>query len=193
MMNKEETKEKVLKHIYSKEYNFRYFITLDYHYRCTDFNKVLADNKRLRTSTRRVYKDDIKMIFFNELHQDPSRKNYGGYHRHILMTDASHSRWQEPTNIMSRLLLEFDPKSVFSMYDGIQQEEDIKIKLLKKVIRGLNDSVPNGLLALDIKPITDINNLVGYCVKQIGHSRHSDDVIDLANSDLDPGGLLVGN
>ena len=36
MMNKEETKETVLKEIYSKEYNFRYFITLDYHYKCND-------------------------------------------------------------------------------------------------------------------------------------------------------------
>ena len=49
--NKEETKETVLKEIYSKEYNFRYFITLDYHYKCKDFNKVLSDNKRLKTST----------------------------------------------------------------------------------------------------------------------------------------------
>ena len=192
-MNKEETKETVLKDIYSNEYNFKYFITLDYHYKCTDFNKVLSDNKRLRTSTRRVYKDDIKMIFFNEIHKDPDRNNYGGYHRHILMTDASHSRWKEPTNMMSRLLLEFDPESVFCMYEGIQPSEDIKIKLLKKVISGFNDSVPNGYLALDVKPITDLNNLVGYCLKQINQSNPPDDVIDLANSDLNPAPLLVVN
>ena len=193
MMNKEETKETVLKEIYSKEYNFRYFITLDYHYKCKDFNKVLSDNKRLKTSTRKVYKDDIKMIFFTEKHTDPCRNNYGGYHRHILMTDASHQRWKEPTNIMSRLLLEIDPKSVFALYDGIQPEEEFKIKLLKKVIKGFNNSVPNGHLGIDVKPITDINNLVGYCTKQIGQTRPPEDVIDLANSTINPSPFLVVN
>ena len=129
--------EEILKQIYSSEYNFKYFITLDYYYRCSDYNQVLSDNKRLRTILRRVYKDDIKMIIFIEKHSDPNRKIYGGYHRHILMTDASHSRWSEPSNIMSRLLLEIDPVSVFAMYDGIQPNEDIKIKLLDKVIRDL--------------------------------------------------------
>ena len=190
-MNKEETKEKVLKNIYSNEYNFKYFVTLDYYYKCKDSSKVISDNRRLRTSTRRAYKDDIKMICFTEFHSDPDRNNYGGYHRHVLMTDASHSRWTEPTNIMSTHLLEVDPKSLFGIYEGIEPEEEIKIKVLKKIIRRFNNSVPNGHLALDIKPITDLNNLVRYCVKQIGQSNHANDVIDLANSDLNPEPLLV--
>ncbi len=183
--------EEILKQIYSSEYNFKYFITLDYYYRCSDYNQVLSDNKRLRTSLRRVYKDDIKMIIFVEKHSDPTRKVYGGYHRHILITDASRSRWSEPSNIMSTLLLEIDPASVFGMYDGIQPNEDIKMKMLDKVIRGFNRSVPNGVLGLNIKPITDLNRLVSYCTKQVGQYHPPYELVDSTNSDINPAPLLT--
>tara|TARA_B100000287_G_C20500340_1_gene728856 strand:- start:18 stop:422 length:405 start_codon:yes stop_codon:yes gene_type:complete len=131
------------------------------------------------------------MIIFVEKHSDPTRKVYGGYHRHILITDASRSRWSEPSNIMSTLLLEIDPASVFGMYDGIQPNEDIKMKLLDKVIRGFNRSVPNGVLGLNIKPITDLNRLVSYCTKQVGQYHPPYELVDSTNSDINPAPLLT--
>ena len=59
-----------------------------------------------------------------------------------------------------------------------------KIALLKRVIR-LHHSVPNGMLGVDVKPITDLKGILGYCSKQIGRDLSIADVIDLTASDLD--------
>ena len=189
--NNERFKDELLNQIVDKDLKFKYFITIDYHYKCKDYNKVLLDNKHLRKSIRKFYKDDIRMWIFIEQHTDPVRNNYGGYHRHILIEDVQDICWKESSSALKTFLLELHPESMFSALMNQVPSERIKMKLLEKVIRGFNKSVPNGYLALNIKPINDIEGLVGYCTKQVDRFHPAYEVIDTCSSDVNPRPLLV--
>ena len=68
--------------INNNELSFYWYITLEYHYKNTDINKIRSDNKRFRYVIRKFFRSDIRMWFFNEQHHN-SEKIKGGYHRHI--------------------------------------------------------------------------------------------------------------
>tara|TARA_B100001939_G_scaffold220131_1_gene189466 strand:+ start:412 stop:732 length:321 start_codon:yes stop_codon:yes gene_type:complete len=88
---------------------------------------------------------------------------------------------------MERFLQDKDPEALFTALSGGIPTDTQKIALLKRVLR-LHPLVPNGVLGVDVKPIHDLQGLIGrggYCLKQIGPDRSLADVIDFTASDMD--------
>ena len=89
-----------------------------------------------------------------------------------------------PSQKLTNFLSATDPESLFDFKFTGSIPSEKKQVLLKKVIRTCN-RVPNGVLGLDVKPIHDLDNLLGYCTKQFERFLPSYEVIDSTNSDLD--------
>ena len=70
--------ETLSQQISDNDLEFYWYITLEYHYKNTDLNKVRSDNKRFRYTIRKFFKSNIRMWFFNERHHT-SGKIKGGY------------------------------------------------------------------------------------------------------------------
>ena len=163
---------------------FRYFVTIPYRFKQTDLRQVQSDNKGLRRTIRDFYQYPIRIWFFNEVHTDPDSRHFGGFHRHLLVEDCPPERWRTPSKRMERFLSEHDAEALFNALSGDIPADTQKIALLKRVLR-LHPSVPNGTLGVVVKPITDLNGVLGYCLKQAGRDLSIADVIDLTASDMD--------
>ena len=195
MIRRKEVERILLNHIKDNGIEFKYLLTCDYFYKQRDYNKVLLDNRHLRRTIRKLYKDDIRMLFFIEKHTNPESNHFGGYHRHILIEDASEERWLEPSNGIMNLMLKLDPAAAFGMKMSKQSPEpEVKEKLLAKATRDFNQSVPNGYLGTDVKPVTEarggISGLIHYLTKQVDQFHPAYEVVDVANSRVDPKPLL---
>ena len=188
--------ETLSQQISDNDLEFYWFITLEYHYKNTDLNKVRSDNKRLRYTIRKFFKSNIRMWFFNEKHHS-SDKIKGGYHRHILMESIPLDCWQTRSNQMDRFLLELDPEILFGISLGKVNPTCTQEKnLLDKVIRGFNKSLPNGKDAIDIRRITEekggVSGLLEYNTKDSWkYGERIEEVIDWENSDYLDIGLLA--
>jgi len=163
---------------------FKYFVTIPYRFKQTDLRQVHSDNKGLRRTIRYFYQYPIRIWFFNEVHTDPVSRHYGGFHRHLLVEDLPPERWRNPSKRMERFLSEHDAEALFNALSGDIPTDNQKIALLKRVLR-LHPSVPNGTLGVVVKPISDLNGVLGYCLKQAGRDLSIADVIDLTASDMD--------
>ena len=162
---------------------FKYFVTIPYRFKQTDLRQVSSDNKGLRRTIRDFYQYPIRTWFFNEVHTDPDSRHFGGFHRHLLVEDCPPERWRTPSKRMERFLSEHDAEALFNALSGDIPADTQKIALLKRVLR-LHPSVPNGTLGVMVKPITDLNGVLGYCLKQAGRDLSIADVIDLTASDM---------
>lgn len=163
---------------------FKYFVTIPYRFKQRNMDQVRSDNKELRRSLRSFYGYPIKVWFFCEVHTDPDSRHFGGFHRHLLIEDCPPDRWRNPSKRMERFLAEKDPEALFNALSGAPVKDEQKVSLLKRVLR-LSQSVPNGLLGVDVKPITDLDGVLGYCLKQVDRQQSVADVIDETNSDID--------
>ena len=163
---------------------FKYFVTIPYRYKQTDLRQVQRDNKGLRRTIRDFYQYPIRTWFFTEMHTDPDSKHFGGFHRHLLVEDIPPERWRTPSRRMERFLSEHDAEALFTALSGGIPTDTKKVALLKRVLR-LHPSVPNGTLGVVVKPITELNGVLGYCLKQAGKDISIADVIDLTASDMD--------
>ena len=163
---------------------FKYFVTIPYRFKQTDLRQVNSDNKGLRRTIRDFYQYPIRTWFFNEVHTDPDSRHFGGFHRHLLVEDIPSERWRTPSKRMERFLAEHDAEALFTALSGDIPTDTQKIALLKRVLR-LHASVPNGTLGVVVKPITELNGVLGYCLKQAGRDLSIADVIDLTASDMD--------
>ena len=163
---------------------FKYFVTIPYRFKQTDLRQVNSDNKGLRRTIRDFYQYPIRTWFFNEVHTDPDSRHFGGFHRHLLVEDIPSERWRTPSKRMERFLSEHDAEALFTALSGGIPTDNQKIALLKRVLR-LHPSVPNGTLGVVVKPITELNGVLGYCLKQAGRDLSIADVIDLTASDMD--------
>ena len=163
---------------------FKYFVTIPYRFKQTDLRQVNCDNKGLRRTIRDFYQYPIRTWFFNEVHTDPDSRHFGGFHRHLLVEDIPSERWRTPSKRMERFLSEHDAEALFTALSGDIPTDTQKIALLKRVLR-LHPSVPNGTLGVVVKPITELNGVLGYCLKQAGRDLSIADVIDLTASDMD--------
>ena len=173
--------------INKNELRFNWYITLEYHYKNTDINKVRSDNERFRYVIRKFFRSDIRMWFFNERHHN-SEKIKGGYHRHILMESIPEDCWKTRSNQMDKLLLELDPSIIFGINFGDSPSCTQQTDLLDKVIRDFNKSIPNGKDAVDIEPITEekggVSGLLEYNTKDNWkYGERIEEVIDWENSD----------
>ena len=113
----------LLEQIRLNDLSFRFFISSVY-WTSTSYDAVQRHNKEIRRTIRSFFKDDIRMWFFIEKHQEHS-----GFHRHILLEDASSSRWKEPTTRMKHFLME-DPESFFASTLGDGLNDSQKMELL---------------------------------------------------------------
>jgi hypothetical protein len=188
--------ETLSQQISDNDLEFYWFITLEYHYKNTDLNKVRSDNKRFRYTIRKFFKSNIRMWFFNEKHHT-SDKIKGGYHRHILMESIPEDCWKTRSNQMDRFLLELDPEILFGISLGKVNPTCTQEKnLLDKVIRGFNNSLPNGKDGVDIRLITKdkggVSGLLEYNTKDSWkYGERIEEVIDWENSDCLDIGLLA--
>ena len=167
----------LLNQIKLNDLSFRFFISSVY-WNPTSFEVVQRHNREIRRTIRSFYKEDIRMWFFIEKHNDGER-----FHRHILLEDASSSRWKEPTSRMKNFLME-DPEAFFASTLGDGLNDPQKMELLNKVFR-LLPFIPNGKSALDIRPIHNLEKLTAYCSKQFEFVRPAYEVIDPVSSDID--------
>jgi len=167
-----------------QDLSFKYFITIPYYHKEIEQEKVVQDNKRLRFAIRNIYKSNIRMWFFMEKHMNISGKHYGGFHRHILIEEPAPTDWNYLPNTLEQVVLKVAPDALFAINFSNEPTEEQKIKILKSVCRFCK-SVPNGNDGLDIRPIHNVDKLIGYCTKQIKTEEQSYDVIDYGNSELD--------
>ena len=172
----------LLNQIKLNDLSFRFFISSVY-WNPTSYDVVQRHNKEIRRTIRSFFKDDIRMWFFIEKHNHGNR-----FHRHILLEDASSSRWKQPTSRMQNFLME-DPESFFACTLGNGLNDSQKMELLNKVLR-LLPFIPNGKSALDIRPIHNLAKLTAYCSKQFEAVRPAYEVIDPVSSDVDITDLL---
>ena len=157
---------------------FKYFVTISYRFKQTDLRQVSSDNRGLRRTIRDFYQYPVRTWFFNEVHTDPDSRHFGGFHRHLLVEDIPSERWRTPSKRMERFLSEHDAEALFTALSGGIPTDNQKIALLMRVLR-LHPSVPNGMLGVVVKPITELNGVLGYCLKQAGRDLSIADVIDL--------------
>ena len=152
----------LLKEINHQDIKFRYFLTLNYWFKMDDISRVLEDNSHLSTAIRSFYKSDIRMFFFTEKHLDPSAKNYGGFHRHILIEDAPEKRWKSPTKQLKRWLNEITSSdtSEYTEYFSENVFLPLRLSLLKKVVKGIHHSTPNGSKGLKLVPIHNLSGIL---------------------------------
>ena len=170
--------------VLERSISFKYFITIVYHRHQSNYQHVVQDNRVLKLRIRRFFKEGLRMIFFIEKHTNPSGNHYLGYHRHILLENIPDSKWISPTSCMQSFLQKISPDALLTCRQNNDQSELYKVALLTQVIR-LTNSVPNGSKGLDVRPIHDIEKLLGYCTKQVGVYLPPSDAIDLINSDID--------
>ena len=163
---------------------FKYFVTIPYRFKQLNLDQVHCDNKGLRRTLRDFYQYPIRTWFFCEVHKDPASRHFGGFHRHLLVEDFPPECWRTPSKRMERFLAEHDAEALLTALSGGTPTDNQKIALLKRVLR-LHPSVPNGTLGVDVKPITELNGVLGYCLKQAGRDLSIADVIDLTASDMD--------
>ena len=180
--------ETLSQQIHDNDLEFYWYITLEYHYKNTDLNKVRSDNQRFRYTIRKFFKSNIRMWFFNEKHHT-SDKIKGGYHRHILMESLPLDCWQTRSRQMDQFLLELDPEILFGISLGkVVPSCSEQTDLLDKVIRGFNNTLPNGKDAVDIQPISEekggVSGLLEYNTKDSWkYGERIEEVIDWENSD----------
>jgi hypothetical protein len=128
------------------------------------------------------------MIFFIERHRE-SEKISGGFHRHLILQDPPESLWRNRSNQLDRFLLELDPTILFACNFGEYPTVTQKKDLLNKVIRGFNQSIPNGKDSVDITPITEdaggVKGTLDYATKDSWkYGERIENVIDWENSDF---------
>ena len=126
----------LLEQIRLNDLSFKFFISSVY-WSSTSYDVVQKHNKEIRRTIRSFFKNDIRMWFFIEKHQEGER-----FHRHILLEDAPSSRWKNPTSRMRNFLME-DPESFFACTLGNGLNDLQKMEILKKVFR-LLPFIPNG-------------------------------------------------
>jgi len=168
--------------IKKKDLKFRFFISSVY-WKPTPYDVVQKHNKEIRRTIRSFFKEDTRMWFFIEKHLDASTPSFGGFSRHILLEDASASRWSTPSTRMQGFLMK-DPEQYFACTIGSGLTDDQKINLLKQLLRKL-PFIPNGNSGLDIRLIHNLEKLTAYCSKQFEKVLPSYEVIDPVSSDID--------
>lgn len=177
-------------HASSNGIEFKYFTTINYHYRNTNYKKVVEDNRRIRFILRKVFGYGIRFYFFIERHTDPEQKCYGGYHKHILIEEIPDHCFVNRTKKLDDIMFDVAPELIFASKFGDPLKACQKIKVLNKVIRSMCKNVPNGLLGLHTEPVTNVEGVLAYCSKQFemfkfGKLHRWYEVLDARNSDCD--------
>lgn len=153
-----------------------FFVSVVYHHYCS-YDLIQKNNREIRRTIRKFYKDNIRMIFFNEQHKS------GSWHCHILVEDASEIRWKNPASRMTNFLLD-NPEDLFACTVGNGLSLDRKKDLLRRVIRTI-PFISTGQKSVDVEGIFNQEKLLCYCTKQFEVTLPSYEIIDSVSSDVD--------
>lgn len=168
----------------SNSINLKYLVTIDYWFPMRNYNRVIQDTKEDRKLLRSFFKSDIRLIGFIEKHTNPEHANFGGYHRHYLVSEIPAERWLKPTPRMENWMLNLDPEMVFSVRFGVLPTPQQQMDLVKAVLTKLHSSsVSQGRMGVDVREIYDLEGVLSYCSKQFEHYHPSYEVI-APNSDI---------
>ena len=167
---------------------FKYFTTINYHYRNTNYKNVVKDNERIKKVLKKVF--GVRAFFFIELHTDPEQKCYGGYHKHILIERIKPEQWLHPTRTMNNFMYELNPEMVFATKFGDMPDMKHQQALLNRVLRALCQNIPNGVLGLHTEQVTNVQGVLAYCTKQFNMRKFGKlhrwyEVLDTKNSECD--------
>ena len=143
-LDKSVISEHLMEVVRQQSIEFKWFITIVYHEKVTCKRTVIRDNWHLQNSLknwlkRNGYHHHIDIWFSNEIHRIPGTPNHGGYHRHIMMEDP---------------------------FWGTSDDRNRKRSNLEELIRRLNQSVPNGSKAVDIREIKDVKRIAKEPLEQ---------------------------
>ena len=167
---------------------YMYFVSIDYHFKQKDYNRVIEDNRFKRRKLRTFFKADIHMIDIIEKHRKETSKNYGGYHRHSILEKIPDECWTNPTNSMMTFMLKLNHEAAIGMKMGQHPPKEIKEQFISKVCRDLNRSIPNGYTGTQTEAIEDykggIKGLIEYLTKDVDIDHPAYEVID-PSSDID--------
>lgn len=148
--------------ISQKRIYFKWFYTISYYFKETNYQRVLEDCERLKFVLRKKYKSAARFFFFIEVHRDESQPNYGGYHIHFIVEDLL-----SDTNLKT-----YDKK--------IELEKDLP-HLMRRCAKGS--------AGRRVKPISEVDGgvagLCGYLTKDTHlYGRFLAEVIDYEHSDI---------
>ena len=167
---------------------YKYFISIDYHYKQKDYDRVMEDNRFLRRKLRTFFKADLHMITVIEKHRKETSKNRGGYHRHMMLEKIPDECWTDPSNSMMTFMLKLNDEAAIGMRMGKHPPKEIKEQFISKVCRDLNRSIPNGYRGTRTEEIEDykggIKGLIEYLTKDVDIDHPAYEVID-PSSDID--------
>ena len=174
---------------------FKFFSTVNYHYRNTNHKKVAEDNERIRYVLRKVFGCNIRFFFFIERHTNPEEKCFGGYHKHILIEQIPAQCWHQPTSSLQNFMLKVAPEMVFAGRFNQEPHQHHQNALVTLVVRSLCKNVPNGILGMYTEAVTNTAGALVYCTKQFNMHKFGKlhkwyEVLDTKNSDCDARTLL---
>ena len=120
---------------------YKYFISIDYHYKQKDYNRVIEDNHFLRKKLRTFFKADLHMITFIEKHRKETSKNRDGYHRHMMLEKIPDECWKDPSNSMMTFMLKLNDEAAIGIRMGQHPPKETKEQFIPKVCRDLNRAI----------------------------------------------------
>lgn len=174
----------LLKQVETNKFHFKYFVTIVYWYTMREYDKCCLDAFNTRTKLRSFFKSGIRTWFFIEKHTDPTEKNYGGFHLHMLLEDPADA-WEMPSTRMLKWMglepITEGPETLLKSTPDEQQKMD----LVKKVIQRLQQKhISQGKKGVDVRKIYDLERCLSYCSKQFERFLPSYKVI-APSSDID--------
>lgn len=169
--------------IESNGIEFKYFLTLDYWFKVDSMVRVIKDNRHLKKVIQSFCNDEVKMFFFTEKHlKNPESNVYKGFHRHILLEDIPENKWKMPTSQMKKWMDELTDKDIQRYEEASEICDPSRMALIRKVVKQLHHSTPNGFFGLKLLPVHNVNGLLSYCSKQNRQNVPYEYVIDTKNS-----------
>lgn len=177
--------EPLIKEIRNEKIEFKYWITLVYPRRTTNYNKVLSDNTILDSELTRFFGSEVKSLYAIEKHTSNDGAHSSGYHRHILIEEPNFN-----TKNVLDYLLHHDPEALFEFKLCCELNESSKLKIIEHVLRSSRTTCNSrkGVQAALIQ--SNFKRVLAYMTKQFEVYHPSYEVIDPTNSDIDCSFLL---
>ena len=175
----------LLEQINKKGIEFKYFVSLDYPRRSSNYNKVISDNSFLKKELKEFFGSEVRCLFFIEKHTGINGAHSGGYHRHILTEEPSLNTRQVHSYLLNR-----DPDGLFQLRMEGTLSDESKLKMMENAFRS-SKTTCNSRKGTHIHRIqSNLNRVLAYASKQYERFHPSYEVLDPSSSDIDCSFLL---
>ena len=176
----------LLEQINKKGIEFKYFVSLDYPRRTSNYNKVISDNKFLKKELQEFFGSDVRCLFFIEKHTGANGAPHSGcYHRHILTEEPSLNTRQVHSYLLNR-----DPDGLFQLRMEGTLSDESKLKMMENAFRS-SKTTCNSRKGTHVHRIqSNLNRVLAYASKQYERFHPSYEVLDPSSSDIDCSFLL---